>query len=290
MTGEMERGACAMTEQIVGWALHSLEPDEEMAAIEHLRSCAVCRQSAAEVAEVTSGLASAVEQRDPPPELRRSIVELAEQTPQERSSAVRAERSRVEAAGLSSSGPRHRVPQQGPVPSRPSGRPSRWGSRGRGRMLVAAVTVVAVLAGGGAVIGYAQQMRTERDASLAQTQNIFDMVARMDRPGASHAFLAAAPNAQPVAAVMVDDGPPTVISVGLSPNSVDEQTYVLWGLNGTGSPQAVGTFDVRPTPGSPISVRSASGGSFSTYAISLEKGRQAPAAPSAVLASGQVET
>lgn len=278
-----------MTEQIVAWALHSLEPDEEMAAIEHLRSCADCQQTAAEVAEVTTGLATAVEQRDPPPRLRRSIVELAGRTPQERPAGARAEPSRVGGSGTSSSVPRHRVPQQGTAPSRPSGRPSRWGARGRGRMLVAAAAVVAVLAGGGAVIGYAQQMRTERDASLAQAQNIFDVVARMDRPGASHAFLAAAPNTQPVAAVMVDGGTPTVISVGLAPNSVDEQTYVLWGLNGT-TPQAVGTFDVQPTPGSPISVRSATGGSFSTYAISLEQGRQAPAAPSAVLAKGQVET
>ena len=158
-------------------------------------------------------------------------------------------------------------------------------------MLVAAVAVVAVLAGGGAVIGYAQQMRSERDASLAQAQNIFETVAQMDRPGTTHAFLtpAATPNAEPVAAVMVDGGRPTVVSVGLSPNSVDDQTYVLWGRNDAG-PQPIGTFDVAPSPGSPISVRSAAGGSFGTYAISLEPGRQAPTSPTDIRAKGQVET
>ncbi|MET0189788.1 MAG: anti-sigma factor [Pseudonocardia sediminis] len=281
-----------MSEQVVGWALHSLEPDEEMAAIEHLGSCADCRQIAADVAEVTTGLATAVEQRDPPPRLRASIVELAAQTPQEHTVVPRAEPSRVQAQ--SSDGPRHRAPQsqRGPVSDRPAGRPARPGaSRRRGRLLVAAVAVVAVLAGGGAVIGYAQQMRSERDASLAQAQNIFETVAQMDRPGTTHAFLSPdAPNAQPVAAVMVHDGQRSVISVGLSPNSVDTQTYVLWGLNGSGAPQPIGTFDVQPTPGSPISVPSPSGGSFGTYAISLEPGRQAPTTPTDIKALGQVET
>ena len=278
-----------MAEQIVGWALHSLEPDEEMAAVEHLGGCASCRRTAAEVAEVTTGLATAVEQRDPPPRLRASIVELAAQTPQERPSAGRAEPSRVQADGADRRGPRHRVaPQRGSASERPPARPG--SSRRRGRMLLAAVAVVAVLAGGGAVIGYAQQMRSERDASLAQAQNIFETVAQMDRPGTSHAFLASAPNADPVAAVMVEGGRPTVISVGLAPNSVDRQTYVLWGQNGAGAPQAIGTFDVQPGPGDPISVRSATGGSFGAYAISLEPGRQAPTAPTTVVAKGQVET
>lgn len=290
-----------MTEQTVGWALHALEPDEELAAIEHLGSCPECRGTASQVAELTTGLAGAVEQVDPPPGLRASIVDEAARTPQEPSRTARAEPARVEPAQAEpdatselgpAAGPRHRAQRSGvagPGDGRAPGRRSRLGSRGR--ILVAALAAVGVLVGGGALVSYAQQMRSERDQSMAQAHDIFDAVARFDRPGARHAFLAPpTPNAQPVAAVMVDGPERMVISMGLHPNSIDDQTYVLWGIDGHGAPRAVGTFDVRPAPGSPISVGSAPGGSFARYAISLERGREAPAAPSTVVATGQVET
>ena len=279
-----------MTEQTVGWALHALEPDEEIAAIEHMASCAECRRAAEDVAEVTTGLATAVEQRDPPPRLRASIMEIAEQTPQVPVS--RAEPSRVEPESGREPAPSRRA-RGGNGPVRPGADrpPATARPRRRGRTLVAAAAMLAVLAGGGVIVGYAQQMRSERDASVAQAQSIFDTVARFDRPGTTHAFLApTTPNAQPVAAVMVNGAQRTVISVDLKPNSVDHQTYVLWGLNDPTRPKAVGTFDVHSAAGSPISVGSATGGSFGTYAISLENGREAPASPSAVLAMGRVET
>lgn len=280
-----------MTEHIVGWALHSLEPDEEIAAVEHLDTCAACRRLAAEVGEVTVGLAEAVEQREPPARLRASIVEQAQRTaqvPQPPSAAERPagdDRTAPERTGSRTRAPR----ATGPDTGRPSGRSTSRFRSGRLRLL-AAVAVVAVLAGGGGLVAYAQQMRSERDASIAQSRDIFQLVAQFDKPGAQHAFLATAAGAQPVAAVVVDGEQRSVMTVGLSPNSVDDQTYVLWGLNGGAQPKPVGTFDVRPTPDRPISVGSTTGGSFRQYAISLERGRVAPVAPSSVIASGQVET
>ena len=104
-----ERSECPMNEQTVGWALHALEPDEELAAVEHLDTCAECQSLAADVAEVTSGLAEAVEQHEPPARLRASIVEQAEQTPQVPPS-TRRHRPRTTAARRSAPGPRqHRV-------------------------------------------------------------------------------------------------------------------------------------------------------------------------------------
>lgn len=71
------------------------------------------------------------------------------------------------------------------------------------------------------------------------------------------------------------------------PSNQDDQTYVLWGLNG-GVPVALTAFDVaREAPG-PHSVSSASGRSFTGYAVSLEPGRRAPAQPTDIVASGQV--
>ena len=288
----MERGTCPMTEQTVGWALHALEPEEEMASIAHLETCAECRQTAAQVADVTTGLGSAVEQREPPAGLRASILDEAARTPQIRPEPRhRAEPARVDAEE-SESGPRHRADRSDT--SRPSGTRRPGGRPGRGRVAAACWSrrpPRSRSCGGGGLVIYAQQMRSERDASMAQAQNIFDAVARFDRPGTTHAFLAPpTPNAQPVAAVMVDGDQRMVISMGLPENSVEDQTYVLWGMHDTGAPQPVGTFDVNPTPGSPISVASSPGGTFAKYAISLERGRQAPASPSSVMAMGPVET
>lgn len=272
-----------MSERTVGWALHALEPDEEIAAVEHLDTCDACRSLAADVTEVTGGLAESVEQHEPPARLRASIVEQAQRTsqvpqpapvPVERTGPVRTE---------APDEPRQRTPR----------RPDPVVERSRflgGRRLLAAAAAVAILAVGGGLVAYAQQMRTERDESIAQSRDIFQMVAQFDRPGAQHAFLTTAPGTQPVAAVMVDGEQRSVMSVGLSPNSVDNQTYVLWGLNDGAQPKPVGTFDVRPTPERPVSVGSSTGGAYSQYAISLERGRVAPASPSSVIASGQVET
>lgn len=276
---ELDGWTCPMVERTVGWALHALEPDEEIAAIEHLESCRDCSRTASEVAEVTAGMAVAVEQRDPPPGLRASILEQAARTPQQRPGTPRAESTPVDPDGASSERPERARPG-GRQPSR---RPGRFALRGR--RLVAAAATIAVLAGGGVVIGYTQQVRSEREAT------IFDMVARYDRPGMTHAFLAEAPNTQPVAAVMVEGDQRMVINMGLRPNPVEQQTYVLWGVAGDdAAPRAVGTFDVSAASGDPISVPSPPEGSFAMYAVSLEQGRRAPESPSAVLAIGHVET
>jgi len=37
---------CPLTQQTIGWALHALEPDEEMAVLLHLPQCAACRAAA----------------------------------------------------------------------------------------------------------------------------------------------------------------------------------------------------------------------------------------------------
>lgn len=308
---------CPMSEQTVGWALHALEPDEEVEVVEHLAGCEECRRTAADVASVTTGLATALPQHDPSPGLRESIVEQARRTPQVHRGAV--ERPVPEdrpGAPVHPQG-RHGRPAPPPGgaarPSVPERRPARAGARpshpagddGRppaepghtrrrrrpvGRLLVAAVAVVAVLVGGGVLVGEMQGLRAQRDASIAQAQQMEGVLAAIARPGTQHAFLAPQPDASAVAAVIVEDGRRAIVPMGLEPNRADEQTYVLWGLNGDEDPTAVGTFDVRSGASGPLSVASPGSGTFETYAVSLERGREAPPAPSAVTAAGQVET
>lgn len=318
MNGEVVNGGgtrpCPMVEQTVGWALHALEPDEEAAVLEHLPGCAECRGVAADVAGVTVDLATALPQEEPPPRLRESIVEQARRTPQvggedrpgpgdhrrsadegrSRPVAPDATRSPVPTAPPDPgrrAGPAHSSrPAQGDAGRPPAG-PGRTGERRRRRrLLVAAVAVVAVLAGGGVVAGEIQSLRAERDASLAQAQQMEGVLSALARPGTRHAFLAPQPDTPAVAVVLVSDGQREIVPMGLTPNRTDEQTYVLWGLDGDADPTAVGTFDVRPGADGPLSVASLEGGTYGTYAVSLERGREAPPAPSAVVAAGQVET
>lgn len=298
-----------MTEQTVGWALHALEPDEELAVVEHLAECAECRRVADDVAGVTADLATALPQHEPPPGLRDAIVEQARHTPQVGASErpARGERPVPGDRYVPAPPGRHSVPARPATPGRrpsPSSGPSRpggsddgpprsrsgpgRGSRRYGRLLVAAVAVVAVIVGGGAVYGQMQSLQAERDASLAQAQQMEQVLGQLAQPGTEHAFLRE--GEATVAAVMLHDGQRSVVPMGLSPNQVDEQTYVLWGLNGDEAPTAVGTFDVRTGAGGPVSVTSGNGETFAQYAVSLERGRTAPVAPSSVVAAGQVET
>lgn len=273
---ELDGQTCPMVERTVGWALHALEPDEEVAAIEHLGSCAECRRTASEVAEVTTGMAAATEPRDPPPGLRASILGQAARTPQQRPGSPRTGSDPVDEV------PERRAATR-PGVAPPSRRPRRFALRGRRLLAVAAAIVV--LAGGGVLVGYTQQVRSDRDRAMTEA------LARYDRPGATHAYLAPTPDAQPVAAVMVDGDRRMVINMGLRPNPVEQQTYVLWGVTANGAaPRAVGTFDVSAASGDPISVPSPPEGSFAMYAVSLEQGRRAPESPSAMLAIGHVET
>lgn len=156
---------------------------------------------------------------------------------------------------------------------------------------MAAVAVVAVLVSAGAVVGQVRTLQAERDASLAEAQEMHEVMSMMAQPGTAHAFLSPdAPGATPVAALLVHDGQRHLVPMGLSPNQVEQQTYVLWGINGDAAPTPVGTFDVHGDSVAPVPVTSSGGGTFAQYAVSLERGRTAPPAPSSVVAAGQVET
>ncbi|MEU9819255.1 anti-sigma factor [Pseudonocardia alni] len=293
-----------MNEQTVGWALHALEPDEEIEVLQHLESCDECRRLAADVAGTTTALGRSVPQVEPPPSLRESILEQARQTPQVgrpsgRAIPRHALRDETSSTGAAPGGGARTRPSRSERSTGPATRPSGGAGRGParngwlrrpGRVLVAAAVALAVIVGGGAAFGQLRSLQAERDASLAQAQELRDVLSAIAQPGTPHAFLSAEPGAPMVAAVVVKDGQRQVMPMGLDPNETADQTYVLWGLNGDGTPRAVGTFDVRAGQSGPVSVESPDSGSYGTYAVSLERGREAPPAPTKVVAAGQVET
>jgi hypothetical protein len=94
---------------------------------------------------------------------------------------------------------------------------------------------------------------------------------------------------RPVATVVPRGDGVRLVAHGLPVNEATRTTYVLWGVGDDGA-TPLGTFDVDR---SQIGVRTVGSGltgvdDYPQYAISLEPGREAPSAPTEVVATGQV--
>ena len=147
MTGP--RPTCTRTEQAVGWALHALEPDEEIAVERHVPTCPDCSAAVRDAQVVMAQLATAVEQVEPPARLRASILDAAAATPQVRPQAA--------AQPPPSPGPRQPRTSRptgpaGPAPGGP--RPPGSQPAGRSRRLSPGRLVV----GGGRGIGHRRRV------------------------------------------------------------------------------------------------------------------------------------
>ena len=101
---------------------------------------------------------------------------------------------------------------------------------------------MAVLAIGGLAVRNAQ-LTAERDAQIAQSQNLENLLDRFGRPGVEHALLARE-DGTTVAAVVVENGRPEVFPIEMPANAADRETYVLWGVAEGANPAPLGTFDV----------------------------------------------
>ena len=275
----------------VGWALHTLDHEEEADFAAHLETCPTCRQTVDEMLETLGELAEAVVPVSPPRHLRRRLLD-----------AVAAE-SAASGEGIDlpalSGAPVAEPAEPGPapepaaeereatvVPLSPRRRASRW-------LAVAAVALVVAAVGGLAVAN--QSLRTERDnaaaAAAAQAERnapVVDVLRDAGTPGVTHATLAAPDGA--LVGLVVDDGTGArVLTSGLGANGADE-IYVLWGL-ADGTPRPLGTFDVTQQTPAVSSVPSTTAAvPFAGFAVSIEPGRTAPATPTRVVASGQVGT
>ena len=137
-----------------------------------------------------------------------------------------------------------------------------------GRVLTtaAAITLVAVSVGLGARV---MQLDSERD-QFAGPISLLD------------------PDGTPLAVLLAGPEQLTLVPVDLPANRVENQEYVLWGL-GSGAPVALDAFDVAADAPKVHTVGSVPHAeAFTAYAVSLEPGQTPPAAPSDVMAIGQV--
>ncbi|WP_372476683.1 anti-sigma factor domain-containing protein [Pseudonocardia terrae] len=110
-------------------------------------------------------------------------------------------------------------------------------------MALAATVLVAVAAIAGLGV-YRAQLKAQRDAEAARAQGMATAIQEMGEAGTRSAFLTATGSGPVVAVVTTHGTDRDVLPVGLHTNGY-EQIYVVWGLPASGTPTALGTFDVR---------------------------------------------
>ncbi len=257
----MNGGMCPQEELAVGWAMHSLEPDEEAAVRDHLPTCVTCRYTVQSTQEVLAGIGGAVRQEQPPPRLRARLMEQIEHTPQEEPTAP---------------SPHHATP----TPLRPQHR------RRTGRALLAAAAALAVLAGGGYLGVRVNQLSSQVTAAQTRTDDLNKALSLAADPNTNRAVLRTT-SGDEVAIVLSNPGSAAMMPKSLKPND-SGHVYVVWGAS-TQPPVPLAVFDVRAGSTDPqLLTWSSEAHKHTTFAVSLEPGRQAPPKPSEVLAGGQV--
>jgi hypothetical protein len=283
-------------ELAVGWALHALEPEDEAVFARHLPDCARCARTVAETFDVMAAMATDLPSAEPSPDLRarlRAAVEETEQLAPDVPFVGPADLDDGDLAdGRTPSRPGRLSPSRGATgfpfyePRRFSGGPvdaPTWRRLLPSALLAAAVAAILALGTWAVVLG------DERERAQMAVAEQSAIMGALLQPG--HATIAplADGNGHNVATVVARDDKVQIVTSGLSVNNSANSTYVVWGIHNQ-SPVALGTFDVVQSQTDLRTVGSASTGfgDYTAYAISLEPGRQAPAAPSGLVANGQV--
>jgi hypothetical protein len=259
-------------ELAVGWALHALEPEDETLFAMHLPGCRRCAQTVAETSEVMAAMAADLPRPEPSDQLRERLhaaVAETEQAPPAPDDGA-AEPDRPAATGF---------PGYRSVGLAPESRPLRR----RAALMALAAAAVAVIVGLGVWNVFLAESRSDLQAALAQQDRIVDMLLT---PGNAKVAALSAPDGRAVATVVARSDRIDVVTHGLEVNDPDTETYVVWGINGD-SPEAIDTLDVTRSQMTLQTVGSGSTGldEYDQYAISLEPGRQAPSAPTDIVAS-----
>jgi hypothetical protein len=265
----------ALDEIAVGWALHALEPEDEAAFAVHLPGCARCAATVAETTEVMEAMARDLPAADPSDELRsrlRAAVGTTEQLPG----------PAVPAAPM--------APDQGldpgdtAVPSVRAGGHPAWRRALPAALAAAAVATIVGLGLWNIFLTSSQEklqetVATQEEVMAALLSPGRATVARLEDDG------------RPVATVVARSAELKVITDGLPVNEVDATNYVVWGM-GEGDPIALGAFDVTRSQMDVKTVGSPSTGldGFPQYGISLEPGQETPSVPTAVVATGEVDS
>jgi len=280
---------CPMTRQIAGFALHALEPDEELAVLAHLPRCTACTAALRAHDEVLARLGSETIVLRPPAHLRECILAAASAAaPESPVSPVTLVSPAPRTGKAIWSGPATIDRAVAPRDAGPTARPTEPAHRARRRRrlagaLLAAAATVAV----GVLAGQTAGLQAQRDTVVAQSRDLAGIVTGLDAPGSAHATLLDG-HGTPLAAVVTDPTALHLVVADLPGNDASSSVYVLWGT-GAGAPAAIGTFDAATGRTDVHTLPPASPG-FTGYAISHEHGHTAPVTPTEIVASGILAT
>jgi hypothetical protein len=278
-------------ELAVGWALHALEPEDEEFFAAHLPTCPRCRRTVSETTDVMGALAGDLAPVDPPERLRdrlRAAVEETEQLPHPAREDERTTPPPVPPTAVDPQAPvrRFEAPAGGahraPLPVGAVDPRSSWRRVLPNALVAAAVAAILALGTWNVVLNSA---REEAQATAAEQA---ELVEALLTPGQA-TIAPLTDDGTPVATVVARDDQVQVVTQGLAPNDVQEQTYVVWGT-GAGAPAPLGTFDVTSPQPTLRTVGSGASGldAYTGFAVSLEPGRSVPPEPSDIVASGEV--
>ncbi|MEU2350001.1 anti-sigma factor [Modestobacter sp. NPDC049651] len=294
-------------ELAVGWALHALEPEDEALFAAHLGGCAQCTRTVADTQEVMAALASDLPEAEPSDGLRDRLRAAVEETEQQSAAppspvppAVPSNRpsnrpSTPPAAPRTGPARPSSAPVPGPgaldglhrprPPRDPDLRPA-WRRVLPGALVAAAVAAILALGTWNVVIA---GDRDAAEATAARQEQVLRAVLQDGPATVAPLSDPEEPDGPPVATVVARRDGVQVVSNGLAVNDQRDAVYVLWGI-GDESPVALGTFDVVSPRIDLRTVGSSAAGSddFDSYGISREPGRQAPSAPTDIVATGQV--
>ncbi len=268
-------------ELAAGYALNALEPREAIRFREHLPTCPRCEGSVRDFLEVAATLADAGSSGQPDHQLGERI-RAATAGPAAAGPPAAAAKAGSDAGG----GWTAAAPPAGPAAAPPpeAGRPAGVSYlRQRRRPLLAAAAAAAAgvaLAGGVTWIRTAGAGSAQRPpAACVRTHQCYQVQLTDSRSSSGE-----------VARVIVAHGTAWVQPAGLAADRADRQVYVLWQISGSRTPEAVGSFDVRPGASGKIRVGRLALPYQNTWAfgVSLETGRTIPARPSRPMAFGQV--
>jgi hypothetical protein len=257
-------------ELAVGWALHALEPEDEADFAAHLPGCQRCARTVADTAEVMAALAADLPVAEPSADAGRRLRAAVARTEQVSPAAAPVPPVPDDDGAGPASG--------GPLPPEPA--PWR-----RVVPVALAAAAVALILGLGTWNVVLAQARDRLESTVAEQAAVTEALLRPGR--ATVAQLQDA--GRPVATVVARDAEVQLVTHGLAMNDADATTYVLWGAEGQ-TMVPIGTFDVVRSHVDVLAVGSGQTGldAFSGYGISRERGREAPPAPTEIVAIGEV--
>ena len=279
MSAESDRH-CINLELATGWAVHALEPDDEVAFARHLPGCAECEAEVQATEDVAVLLAADVEQLDPPAHLRAAVLNAA------RSPQVPRQSHPV---GMT---PRELAPvAQRRSPQRRSSRSAGRFSTSRRNLVAAASAVVlafGAVAGWAGTIVFSQQGSTS--VSALDEQNV--MLALTD-PSVRKVALTDKGSTTPMALLLAGPNGSTVLPVHM-PAVASSSQYVLWGVpDGAGAkPVPLGGVSRDGDAHGARSVAAMSPSapaSFTRFAVSIEPAGSTPIAPTTTVATGDAQ-